>query len=38
MKTKFNNWLLQLEDWAVSEEGQEGDKALETYDAATDPD
>ncbi len=38
MKTKLNNWLLQLEDWAVSEEGQEGDKALETYDAATDPD
>jgi hypothetical protein len=35
MSTAFNNWKLQLEDWAGSEEGQDGDKALEDYNAAT---
>jgi hypothetical protein len=35
--THFNNYKLQLDDWAASEEGQEGDKSLIDYMEATDP-
>jgi hypothetical protein len=37
MSTHFNNYKLQLDDWAASEEGQEGDKSLIDYMEATDP-
>jgi hypothetical protein len=36
LNTAFTNWKLQLEDWVVSEEGQDGYKALEDYNEATD--
>jgi hypothetical protein len=36
MSTPFNNYKLQLDDWAASEEGQEGDKSLIDYMEATD--
>jgi hypothetical protein len=37
MSSHFNTYKLQLDDWASSEEGQEGDKALIDYMEATDP-
>ena len=33
----FNNWKLQLEDWAASEHGQAGDKWLSLFIEATNP-
>ena len=33
----FNNWKLQLEDWAASEDGQAGDKRLSLFIEATNP-
>jgi hypothetical protein len=35
--SRFNTWKLQLEDWAASEDGQAGDKALSLFVEATDP-